>query len=175
MTLLDEVMLTLAHGELAPLVTGLVYCSVIEACRLLCELRRAGDWTAALERWCACQHGLVAFTGACRVHRAENRLWHGAWPDALDQAAHAAGVGGRAAGAALRVQGDLHRLRGDFDEAEQAYREASRFGCEPQPGLALLRLSQGRAGAALAAIRRVVAQAATPRSSASAPRPTWHG
>ena len=160
--LIDEVMLTLAHGELAPLVTGLVYCSVIEACRPLCELRRAGDWTAALERWCACQHGLVAFTGACRVHRAENLQWRGAWPDALDEAAHAAGAGGRAAGAAMLVQGDLHRLRGDFNAAERSYRDASRFGCEPQPGLALLRLAQGRGDAALAAIRRVVAQAVAP-------------
>jgi DNA-binding CsgD family transcriptional regulator len=160
--LLDEVMLTLAHGEMAPLVTGLVYCSVIEACRLLCELERAGDWTAALERWCARQHGLVAFTGACRVHRAENLQWHGAWLDALDEAAHAAGAGGRAAGEAMLVKGDLHRLRGDFSAAQQAYREASRFGCEPQPGLALLRLSQGRGDVALAAIRRVAGQAVAP-------------
>lgn len=160
--LLDEVMLVLVRGEMAPIVTGLVYCSVIEACRDVCEPRRAGAWTSALERWCARQRGLVAFTGACRVHRAENLQWHGAWPDALDEAARAAAGGGRAAGAAALLRGDLHRLRGDFAAAEQAYREASRLGCEPQPGLALLRLAQGRGEAALAAIRRVVAQAVEP-------------
>jgi ATP/maltotriose-dependent transcriptional regulator MalT len=53
---------------------------------------------------------------------------------------------------------ELHRLRGQFAEAEEAYREASRLGLEPQPGLALLRLAQGRTEAAEAAIRRVVAE-----------------
>ena len=40
--------------------------------------------------------------------------------------------------------------------AERAYREASRHGHEPQPGLALLRLAQGRATRPRAAIRRAL-------------------
>ena len=48
-----------------------------------------------------------------------------------------------AAGEACYRQGEIHRLRGDFGAAEEAYREASRRGREPQPGLALLRLAQG--------------------------------
>ncbi len=54
----------------------------------------------------------------------------------------------------------MHRLRGEFDEAEQAYRHASRHGREPQPGLALLRLAQGDGAAAATAIRRVVGETA---------------
>ena len=46
-----------------------------------------------------------------------------------------------ATGQALYQQGELHRLRGDSEAAEAAYREASQFGREPQPGLALLRLA----------------------------------
>ena len=51
-------------------------------------------------------------------------------------------------------QAELLRLRGEFAAAEEAYREASRLGWEPQPGLAQLRLAQGKRDAALAAIRR---------------------
>ena len=48
---------------------------------------------------------------------------------------------------------ELHRLRGETDEAEAAYRQASECGHYPQPGLALLRVAQGRVDAAAAAIR----------------------
>jgi DNA-binding CsgD family transcriptional regulator len=165
--LLDEVMLSVVHGHVSPMATGLLYCSVIQACRGLFELRRAGEWTAAFERWCECQHGLVAFTGDCRVHRAEILQWHGAWPDALQEAALACeriqgGGEQSAAAAAMALQGDLHRLRGDFAAAEEAYRRASRLGLDPQPGLALLRKAQGRCDAACAAIRRSVAQTSVP-------------
>ena len=43
--------------------------------------------------------------------------------------------------------------------AEDAYREASAHGREPQPGLALLRLAQGEDEAARAAIERALAEA----------------
>jgi hypothetical protein len=44
------------------------------------------------------------------------------------------------------------------EAAEAAYQVASRWGREPQPGLALLRLAQGRTEAGEAAIRRVLAE-----------------
>ena len=53
-------------------------------------------------------------------------------------------------------QADLHRLHGALTEAEAAYQQASHWGHEPQPGLALLRLAQGKGDAAMAAIRRVM-------------------
>ena len=61
--------------------------------------------------------------------------------------------------AAFYQQAEVHRLRGEFAAAEEAYRSASQSGREPQPGLALLRLAQGRTNAAAAAIRRVVSAA----------------
>ncbi|HSG48646.1 MAG TPA: response regulator transcription factor, partial [Longimicrobiales bacterium] len=67
--------------------------------------------------------------------------------------------GAPAAGAAFYQQAEIHRLRGAFAEAEEAYREASRRGSTPQPGLARLRLAQGRIADAEAAIRRVVVEA----------------
>ena len=68
----------------------------------------------------------------------------------------------RALGHAAYRQGEVHRLQGEFAAAEAAYREASRCGCEPQPGLALLRLAQGNGDAAAAAIRRVVGETTKP-------------
>ena len=83
----------------------------------------------------------------------------GAWPDALTEACRACERAQRAdrkpPGAALYQQAEIHRLRGEFAKAEDAYRAASELGCEPQPGLALLRLAQGRTDAACAAIRRL--------------------
>ena len=67
-----------------------------------------------------------------------------------------------AAGLAFYRQGELLRLQGQFDAAEEAYREASRCGWEPQPGLAQLRLAQGRADVAAAAIGRAEGEVSEP-------------
>ena len=167
LTLLDEAMAAVAGGKLSPITTGIVYCGVILACQEVYELRRAQEWTAVLTRWCEEQPDLVAFTGRCLVHRAEIMQVHGDWGDALEEARRAgerlARSFNRAAAAqAFYRQGEVHRLRGEFAEAEDAYREASRFGWEPQPGMALLRLAQGRREAAAATIRRAMGEAARP-------------
>jgi ATP/maltotriose-dependent transcriptional regulator MalT len=54
----------------------------------------------------------------------------------------------------------LHRLRGEFSAAESAYREASRWGRRPEPGLALLLLARGRREAARTMIERALEEAA---------------
>lgn len=159
LALLDETMVTVTAGALSPLVTGLMYCSVIAACQQVYAFDRTREWTTALTRWCEGQPDMVAFAGVCQVHRAEIMQLRGHWPEAIEEArragARSQGVDRRAVAAALYQQAEVNRLKGEFAAAEEAYRGASQLGLEPQPGLALLRLMQGRSDAAATAIRRV--------------------
>jgi DNA-binding CsgD family transcriptional regulator len=171
LALLDEAMVALTTSELSPIVSGLVYCGVILACQEVYEVRRAREWTTALSRWCDGQSDLVAFTGRCLVHRAEILQLAGDWNDALLEARRAgerlaAGFNQAAAADARYRQAELHRLRGELAAAERTYREASRLGLEPQPGLALLRLFQGRGEAAAATIHRVLGETTVPHRRA---------
>jgi DNA-binding CsgD family transcriptional regulator len=159
--LLDEAMVAVTAGELSPVFTGLIYCQVLASCHSVYALDRAREWTAALAEWCAAQPQLVAFSGRCLVHRAEIMQLNGAWKESLAEARRAvrersAKADPRAAASALYQEAEVHRLKGDLAAAAEAYRRASELGMEPQPGLALLRLTQGRVDAAVAAIRRVL-------------------
>ncbi len=162
---LDEAMVAAVGGELSPVVTGFVYCGVIEGCREADELGRAREWTVALADWCGRQPDLVPFTGTCLLHRAEILQVDGDWDGALAEARLAGDRFAerrdrRAAGEASYRCGEILRIRGDLAAAERAFRDAGRNGRDPQPGLALLLLAQGRADAACAALAGAVDAAA---------------
>jgi DNA-binding CsgD family transcriptional regulator len=161
MATLDEAMLSAMQGELGPMATGQVYCNVIAACQELGDLRRAGEWTEALRGWCASQPASV-FPGLCRAHRAEVLRARGAWDEAEREALQASEDLRETmpvfASEALYQLGEVQRQRGDLDAAEQTFRRANDLGFEPQPGLALVRLARGNAGAAAASMRSALSQ-----------------
>jgi hypothetical protein len=171
LALLDESMVVVTTSDLWPFVVGIVYCGVILACQEAFEVGRAREWTRALTEWKEQQPELVAFTGRCLVHRAEILQLSGSWADALAEARLAGqrfvATKNPAAGVARYREAELLRLRGEFAVAEEAYREASRLGWEPQPGLAQLRLAQGKVDGALAAVRRASAEIAEPLKRAA--------
>lgn len=162
--LLDEAMVAVEANEVSAIATGDAYCTVIEGCRELFDVARAREWTAALSRWCTAQPELVLYRGQCLVHRAEILRLRGAWDESLEEVDRALArlarpTSPRILGAAAYTRAEIHRLRGNLASAEDAYREAAEHGHELQPGLALLRLAQGRTDVAVAAIRRAEQEA----------------
>jgi DNA-binding NarL/FixJ family response regulator len=169
LSLLDEVMVSVTAGEVTPIVSGVIYCSVISACFELLDMRRAQEWTEALNGWCERQSGLVPYRGECLTHRADLLRLRGRWAEALDEAQRAYDAQAalrRGEGGTAYVIAELHRLCGNAAEAEAAYRTAAEHGRTPQPGLSLLRLAQGQHDLARASIERALAEPSRGRQRA---------
>src|SRR4051812_14720813 len=130
--LLDEAMIAVTAGECSPLNAGGVYCSVLEGCSEVLDVRRAQEWTSELKKWCDAQPDLVSYRGACLVHRAEVLQLGGAWADALEEAQRACQflsqpMPRRGLSAAHYQLGEIHRMRGNFADAERAYEQANQL------------------------------------------------
>jgi class 3 adenylate cyclase len=162
LALLDEATAAAISGELEPWTTGFIYCCTITSSSGLGDFRRAKEWTEAANRWCD-RSQIKGFPGACRVHRASIMRLQGDWPTAEQEAAQACAELGAfdpyTTAAGFYEIGEIRRRRGDFAAAEEAYRQAKEWGRDPQPGLALLRLAQGKAESAASAIKRSIANA----------------
>jgi len=169
--LLDEAMVAVIAGDVAPILAGDIYCSVLEACQETFDLRRAYEWTTSLSQWCGSQPDLVRYRGECLLYRAEVMQLRGNWDHAAQDAHDAcalltSGEGRPMAGAAFYRLGEIHRLRGEFTQAEAAYARANERGRRPYPGLALLRLAQGQIEAAAVSIRGVLVDTRAPAGRA---------
>ncbi|TNM38392.1 hypothetical protein FHP29_14100 [Nocardioides albidus] len=163
---LDATMVRATAAPVTPQAVGIVYCAIVANCKACLDLERSVEWTRVLDEWCARQPGLVPFQGACIVHRSEVHQLRGDWSRAIDELdrliAHP-GPNLNTIGEAHYLRAELHRLRGEDDAAESGYRAALAHGKDPQPGLALMRLAQGRAEAALLALRRALEEPGSPQ------------
>jgi DNA-binding NarL/FixJ family response regulator len=168
--LLDEGMLEASSERLAPNWAGNVYCHLMAACYELGDIRRAAAWTQSTSDWCDRMAPAVLFKGICRVHRAQVMQIRGAWTEAEQEAervcADDAGIHVGIVAEGHYQIGEIRRLRGDLDGAEASYRQAHELGRDPEPGLALLRLAQGRPDAAAGLIRSALAGISDPLARA---------
>lgn len=164
LALLDEAMVAALSDELALFWTGAIYCGLMDACNELRDLRRASEWTEATRRWCDPLPLASLYPGICRVHHAQVLQVRGAWEqaerEALDACRDMVGIDVFAVADAYYEVGEVRRLRGDLAGAEAAYTHAHEHGRDPQPGLALLRLAQGRQQVAAASIAAALAAGA---------------
>jgi ATP/maltotriose-dependent transcriptional regulator MalT len=148
---LDEAMLFAVEGRIGPYSTGKVYCSLVGACEDVGDLRRAAEWTEATAQW-ADRHPFAIFPGICRLHHAVVLDRRGALLDAERELCQAcAELVDRHlpnAAAAFAEVGDIRRRLGDLARAEEAFARAEELSGRACAGTALLRLAQGRVGAA---------------------------
>jgi DNA-binding CsgD family transcriptional regulator len=159
--MLDEAMTAVVAGELSSFFTGVVYCNVIEACLELADVRRAGEWSEAARAWCESLPPESPYPGLCRINRAQVARLRGAWAEAEAEALRASeelmSFDPAAAASALYEAGEIRRRIGNDAGAEEAFARARELGVEPQPGLALLRLGQGKVEPAQTSLRLAVA------------------
>ncbi|MDQ3986355.1 MAG: adenylate/guanylate cyclase domain-containing protein [Actinomycetota bacterium] len=159
LALLDEATVAAVSGEIGPLASGIIYCIAIAATAALADYQRAGEWTEASRRWCERQ-SISGFPGICRVHRAEIIRLRGSWAEAEQEARRALNelqnFNLEFAGFGFYEIGEVRLRMGDLEEAKDAFKQAHELGHNPQPGLALLYLAEGKADAAAQAIQRAV-------------------
>ena len=154
---LDEAMLPVLAGDVAPVWSGDIYCTVIHLCHQLGDLARMRAWTGALEHWTASQSATFLYTGVARIHELQLVSAEGGW-DAVEREIEASSdnlvdAQGWMAGAGYYELGEVRRLRGNSAGALAAYRRAREVGVDPQPGEALLHHAAGDGTRALNQLR----------------------
>jgi serine/threonine protein kinase/tetratricopeptide (TPR) repeat protein len=159
MAAIDEAMTAAASGQIGPRTTGRMFCNMMSTCEKMADYRRAREWNETARQWCE-PHAQSGYPGICRVHRAELLRLHGSWPEAEAEARRASveldGFISDVAAEAYYELGEIRLLMGDNDAADGLFRQAHELGRDPVPGLALLRLEQGKIESARALIERAL-------------------
>lgn len=156
--LMDEAMIVAMTGSDDLRMTSDVYCNIISACRNFGDYVRAEEWTEEAERWMR-TNSVSGYTGACKVHRAELKLFHGSWEEAEAESRRACVELERFRivdylGTAHYWIGEKRRRMGDLAAADEEFQEAYASGHDAQPGLSLLMLDRGDVDGALESIKR---------------------
>ncbi|SNR59751.1 regulatory protein, luxR family [Haloechinothrix alba] len=161
LSLLDEAMLAAVSDQLDPTWAGAIYCHLMDVCQELLDLRRAVEWTMVATRQLDVHPEVSTLPGICRVHRAQVLQVQGDWRRAEREASRAcqdmSHVHVLSAAEGHYELGEIRRLKGDRTGAEESFKHAHRLGRDPQPGLALLRLTEGRVDVAVGSLRAALA------------------
>ena len=159
MALMDEAMTAATAGELTPRTTGRAYCNMMSTCEQLGDVGRAAEWYDAAHSWSE-PYIASGYPGICRVYRAGILRLRGS----LREAEHEARLATEelvdfladVAGEAFYELGEIRLRMGDLSGAGEMFNKAHSRGRDPQPGLALLRLAEGKSEAARSMIERVL-------------------
>lgn len=159
---LDEAMLPVLAGDVAPVWSGDIYCTVVHLCHQLGDLARMRAWTGSLERWTEGKPDTFIYTGVARVHELQLVSAEGGW-DAVEREIGASSdslvhAHGWMAGAGYYELGEVRRLRGNTAGALAAYQRARDVGVDPQPGEALLHHAAGDTNLALNQLRAALGE-----------------
>jgi class 3 adenylate cyclase len=159
LALLDLASTAAAAGELNPYETLVVYCNTIGTCRDRADYGRASEWSDIADDFCS-EFGVGGFPGFCRVNRAEVLRHRGAFEEAEEQALSAVEelrtFSPRVAGEALYEIGEINLRLGRLAKAAEAFDQAHGFGRDPEPGLSLLQLAEGKVEAAARSMRHAL-------------------
>ncbi|MGH2806625.1 MAG: LuxR C-terminal-related transcriptional regulator [Actinomycetota bacterium] len=165
---LDESMVAVTTTRLKPSWTGLMHCGMLLACEEFGDPRRGWQWVVATEKWLGTVPGAVLYPGVCRIHKVRIMQMRGTWSDAEAEARSACeeviDVHVYTAARGYYEIAEIKRLSGDYDAAHELYKRAHQLGFDPQPGLARLRIAQGRTDAAVAGLRRALDERTDPAS-----------
>jgi pimeloyl-ACP methyl ester carboxylesterase/tRNA A-37 threonylcarbamoyl transferase component Bud32 len=161
MALIDEAMTAVTIGELTPRTTGRAYCNMMGICDRLGDVGRAAEWYEVAQAWCA-PYADSGYPGICRVQQAGILRLRGALTEAEREARRATEELGQflvdVAGQAFYELGEIRRRMGDLSAARELFSEALARGRDPQPGLALLRLAEGKPDAARSMLERAITE-----------------
>ena len=159
MAAIDEAMAAATSGQLGARTTGRIFCNMMSTCQKLADYRRAAEWNEAARRWCE-PHAQSGYPGICRVHRAELLRLRGSWSEAELEARRASqelqDFLSDVTAEAYYELGEIRLHMGDFETADNMFRQSHELGRDPLPGLALLRLAQGRTDSARALLERAL-------------------
>ncbi len=159
MAAIDEATAAATSGQLDPRTTGRIFCNMMSTCESLADYRRAVEWNDAAREWCE-PHAQSGFPGICRVHRAQLLRLRGAWREAEAEASSASAelenFLSDAAAEAYYELGEIRLRLGELKPAERLFRQAHEMGRDPVPGLALLRLAEGKIDRAKAMMDRAL-------------------
>ena len=160
LALTDEAMAVAVSGRLSLWAASQVYCHTLSVCQDIADFRRGLEWTETARR-CHDNGRILPSSGHCRIHKAGLLRLHGDWTEAEEEARggcdEVRDMDRHHIGMAMEEIGAIRLRKGDLQGAEEAFGYAHELGWSAQPGLALLRLAQGKPDAALTSIGNALA------------------